>query len=270
MVEVEVALTFPIGFRGTGRSGVDLAAALGWVKIGIDHYCEYITKQRISVLGSLSLEQINSIQFFRHPKARCHPSRHSLHSTATHLSHSPTTISNCAYQTTPQPHLSQNLPQTPTYHNTYTSPTTMSSPLSTRRLFHEYQLLCKHSPDGITAGPISEDDIFTWEALIPGPADTPYEGGVFVAEMKFPRDYPLSPPTMRFVGDVWHPNGNPPPASAPPSQKKKRWQKANKPPSKSTPRASSASVYCTRRGRTRTTTSRRRSGGARSRAWRRF
>jgi len=175
------------------------------------------TKQRISVPGSLSLRQSNSIQFFRHPKARCHPSRHSLHSTATHLSHSPTTISNCAYQTTPQPHLSQNLPQTPTYHNTYTSPTTMSSPLSTRRLFHEYQLLCKHSPDGITAGPISEDDIFTWEALIPGPADTPYEGGVFVAEMKFPRDYPLSPPTMRFVGDVWHPNGNPtPPPPRPP------------------------------------------------------
>ncbi len=95
MVEVEVALMFPIGFRGTGQSGVDLAAALGWVKIGIDHYCEYITKQRISVLGSLSLRQSNSIQFFRHPKARCHPSRHSLHST--HLSHSPTTISNCAY-----------------------------------------------------------------------------------------------------------------------------------------------------------------------------
>jgi len=225
MVEVEVALMFPIGFRGTGQTGVDLAAALGWVKIGIDHYCEYITKQRISVPGSLSLEQSNSIQFFRHPKARCHPSRHSLHSTATHLSHSPTTISNCAYQTTPQPHLSQNLPQTLTYHNTQPPPPpqrTMSSPLSTRRLFHEYQLLCKHSPDGITAGPISEDDIFTWEALIPGPADTPYEGGVFVAEMKFPRDYPLSPPTMRFVGDVWHPNGNPPPpGSAPPSQKKK-------------------------------------------------
>lgn len=93
---VEVALMFPIGFKGTGRSGVDLAAALGWVKIGIDHYCEYVTKQRISVLGSLSLRQSNSIQFFRHPKARCHPSRHSLHSTATHLSHSPTTISNCA------------------------------------------------------------------------------------------------------------------------------------------------------------------------------
>lgn len=83
----------------------------------------------------------------------------------------------------------------------------MSSPLSTRRLFHEYKLLTSHPPDGITAGPISEDDIFTWEALIPGPDGTPYEGGVFAAEMKFPRDYPLSPPTMRFLGEVWHPNG---------------------------------------------------------------
>jgi ubiquitin-protein ligase len=31
---------------------------------------------------------------------------------------------------------------------------------------------------------------------------------VFAAELKFPKDYPLSPPTMKFVGGgVWHPNG---------------------------------------------------------------
>lgn len=142
----------------------------------------------------------------------------------------------------PSPTVHTKQPPNPTYLKTFSSPPlttthnhpppqrTMSSPLSTRRLFHEYQLLCKHSPDGITAGPISEDDIFTWEALIPGPADTPYEGGVFVAEMKFPRDYPLSPPTMRFVGDVWHPNGNPtppPPQASAPSSFSEPKTKAN-------------------------------------------
>lgn len=83
----------------------------------------------------------------------------------------------------------------------------MASTIASRRLFHEYKLLTSAPPDGITAGPVSEDDIFLWEALIQGPDGTPFEGGVFPAELKFPRDYPLNPPTMRFVGEVWHPNG---------------------------------------------------------------
>ena len=82
----------------------------------------------------------------------------------------------------------------------------MASALASKRLFHEYKTLSQSPPDGITAGPVSEDDIFVWEALIQGPEDTPYSGGIFPAELKFPRDYPLSPPTMRFITEVWHPN----------------------------------------------------------------
>lgn len=62
-------------------------------------------------------------------------------------------------------------------------------------------------PDGITAGPVNEDDLFVWEAIIQGPEGTPFEGGVFPAELKFPKDYPLMPPTMKFTCDMWHPNG---------------------------------------------------------------
>jgi ubiquitin-conjugating enzyme E2 G2 len=48
------------------------------------------------------------------------------------------------------------------------------------------QLVSNGSPDGMfTAGPISEDDFFTWEALIEGPKDTPFEGGVFLAKLNF-------------------------------------------------------------------------------------
>lgn len=84
----------------------------------------------------------------------------------------------------------------------------MASSVAQKRLFHEYKLLSTSPPDGITAGPVSEDDMFLWEALIQGPEDTPFEGGIFAAELKFPRDYPLSPPSMRFLGGgVWHPNG---------------------------------------------------------------
>lgn len=68
-------------------------------------------------------------------------------------------------------------------------------------------MLTKNPPDGITAGPVSEDDLLHWEAMIQGPEGTPFEGGVFPAELKFPADYPLAPPTMKFLGEIWHPNG---------------------------------------------------------------
>jgi len=78
---------------------------------------------------------------------------------------------------------------------------------ASKRLFKEYKALSSDPPEGITAGPVTEDDMFVWEALIQGPEGTPFEGGVFPAELKFPKDYPLAPPKMRFLIDMWHPNG---------------------------------------------------------------
>jgi ubiquitin-protein ligase len=89
----------------------------------------------------------------------------------------------------------------------------MASSTAQRRLLQEYRALTNNPPEGITAGPVSEDDLLYWEALIQGPEGTPFEGGVFPAELKFPKDYPLAPPTMRFLGEVWHPNGERPSAS---------------------------------------------------------
>lgn len=80
--------------------------------------------------------------------------------------------------------------------------------VASKRLFQEYKSLTIDPPEGITAGPINEDDLFVWEAIIQGPEGTPFEGGVFPAELRFPKDYPLMPPTMRFLGGgIWHPNG---------------------------------------------------------------
>jgi ubiquitin-protein ligase len=63
----------------------------------------------------------------------------------------------------------------------------MSRAAALKRLMMEYkQLVSNGSPDGMfTAGPVSEDDFFTWEALIEGPKDTPFEGGVFLARLTF-------------------------------------------------------------------------------------
>jgi len=55
-------------------------------------------------------------------------------------------------------------------------------------------------------GPINDDNILVWDALIQGPADTAFEKGIFVARLNFPSDYPLNPPTMRFTSPIIHPN----------------------------------------------------------------
>lgn len=75
-----------------------------------------------------------------------------------------------------------------------------------KRLLRELRELVENPVEGIIACPISDDDLFHWRCAITGPEDTPYEFGVFEARLDFPRDYPLSPPTMKFVTPVLHPN----------------------------------------------------------------
>mmetsp|Transcript_9097 Transcript_9097/g.15856 ORF Transcript_9097/g.15856 Transcript_9097/m.15856 type:complete len:191 (+) Transcript_9097:137-709(+) len=41
---------------------------------------------------------------------------------------------------------------------------------------------------------------------VPGPKDTPYDGGLYEIEIILPNQYPFEPPKMRFVTKVWHPN----------------------------------------------------------------
>ena len=39
-----------------------------------------------------------------------------------------------------------------------------------------------------------------------GPPDTIYEGGYFKAQLVFPPEYPMKPPDMKFLCDMFHPN----------------------------------------------------------------
>ncbi|WP_411023349.1 ubiquitin-conjugating enzyme E2, partial [Salmonella sp. s51228] len=70
----------------------------------------------------------------------------------------------------------------------------------------EFRQLYEYHDDGFVAGPIDEENMLEWEVLISGPEGTPYEYGVFSALLKFPEDYPMNPPTMRFTSDIFHPN----------------------------------------------------------------
>ena len=59
---------------------------------------------------------------------------------------------------------------------------------------------------GASIGLEKDDDLFFWNVLFEGPADTLYEGGFFRATLKFPDDYPNNPPEMKFKSKMWHPN----------------------------------------------------------------
>ena len=41
---------------------------------------------------------------------------------------------------------------------------------------------------------------------IAGPADSPYEGGVFSLELFLPAEYPMEAPRVRFLTRIYHPN----------------------------------------------------------------
>ena len=44
------------------------------------------------------------------------------------------------------------------------------------------------------------------ECGIPGPKDSPWEGGIYKINLEFPNDYPIVPPRCVFEKKLFHPN----------------------------------------------------------------
>ncbi len=51
-----------------------------------------------------------------------------------------------------------------------------------------------------------DKNIKHWKAIIPGPENSVYEGGMFVIDIVIPSEYPYQPPKMKFDTKIWHPN----------------------------------------------------------------
>lgn len=79
-----------------------------------------------------------------------------------------------------------------------------------RRLQKEIQDIVQDTHSGITVtSPQDSTEItdFThFKGHFAGPPDTPYEGGHYEIDIRITVEYPFSPPQMRFITKIWHPN----------------------------------------------------------------
>ncbi len=85
------------------------------------------------------------------------------------------------------------------------------------RINREWKM-CKKSVTlgtiGASAGPLKKNNLLYWEAIISGPNETPYEGGIFTLSIKFNNNFPDYAPEIKVkkVDDgtipIFHPNIN--------------------------------------------------------------
>ncbi|KAL4920672.1 ubiquitin-conjugating enzyme/RWD-like protein [Aspergillus aurantiobrunneus] len=78
---------------------------------------------------------------------------------------------------------------------------------ATQRLLQELKQYAGSPNEALLhLGPVNEDDLFTWEAVLKGVKGTPYEDGLWSLSINIPQNYPLSPPSIHFTTRISHPN----------------------------------------------------------------
>lgn len=76
-----------------------------------------------------------------------------------------------------------------------------------RRLMKDYkELQSDNTLDGVSAAP-DPHNMLIWKGVICGPMDTHWEGGIFTISLAFEHDYPATPPKVKFISQIFHPNG---------------------------------------------------------------
>ncbi|KAF2762733.1 UBC-like protein [Pseudovirgaria hyperparasitica] len=79
----------------------------------------------------------------------------------------------------------------------------------TKRLLSELQSYQK-DPNYVLShlGPVNDDELMKWTAIMDGVEGTPYEGGRWLLGINIPSNYPHTPPEITFKTPICHPNVN--------------------------------------------------------------
>lgn len=72
---------------------------------------------------------------------------------------------------------------------------------------NEFQNIKANPPFGfgLDVG-LPEGDYYHWISTMMGPQDTPYRGGIFWIDIRFPKDYPEHAPEVKFLTPIYHIN----------------------------------------------------------------
>jgi len=73
------------------------------------------------------------------------------------------------------------------------------------RIQKETQRMLQKPDPGISATP-TENNLRYFNVVIAGPQDSAYDGGVYKLELFLPEEYPMTPPKVRFLTKIYHPN----------------------------------------------------------------
>ncbi|XP_022189614.1 ubiquitin-conjugating enzyme E2 J2 [Nilaparvata lugens] len=69
---------------------------------------------------------------------------------------------------------------------------------ATSRLKQDYLRLKKDPVPYVVAEPVPSN-ILEWHYVVKGPENTPYEGGMYLGKLVFPREFPFKPPSIYMV-----------------------------------------------------------------------
>ncbi|KAF2666940.1 UBC-like protein [Microthyrium microscopicum] len=76
-----------------------------------------------------------------------------------------------------------------------------------KRLLNELQTYHSEPNEALDRlGPVNDDELMHWTAVLRGVPGTPYEDGRWLLDIQIPNNYPLAPPTVTFTTPICHPN----------------------------------------------------------------
>ncbi len=77
---------------------------------------------------------------------------------------------------------------------------------ASKRLDNELKSLSNDSVCNAIVEVPDQNNPFKWLVHLPGPAGSPFEGGVFKLSFEFPANYPFKHPEVKFITPMYHPN----------------------------------------------------------------